>query len=59
MDYFKTKVSIEEMMSNTIYFTLVAVAFGMSVYLYRYIDATKKKLAQKPSDTLKEDYKDL
>jgi hypothetical protein len=47
------------MISNTIYFTGVIAVIGLIVYLYRYVDATKKKLAGKPSDTLKENYKDL
>ena len=46
-------------MSDTIYFTFVIAVIGLSIYLYRYVDANKKKLAAKPSDTLKNDYKDL
>ena len=47
------------MLSNTIYFTLVVAVIGLTVYCYRYIDEYKRKLSAKPSDTLKEDYKDL
>ena len=54
-------------MSDTIYFTFVSgiaiAVIGLSIYLYRYVDgyseANKKKLAAKPSDTLKNNYKDL
>jgi hypothetical protein len=47
------------MMSNTIYFTLVFAVIGLTVYLYRYVDATKRKLGEKASDTLNSEYKDL
>jgi hypothetical protein len=47
------------MLSDTIYFTLVVAVIGLTVYLYRYIDEYKRKLAGKPSDTLRENYKDL
>jgi hypothetical protein len=46
-------------MSNTIYFTFVVAVIGLTVYLYRYVDATKKRLSAKPSDTLRNEYKDL
>jgi hypothetical protein len=43
-------------MSYIFYSTITVIAI---IYLYRYIDTTKKKLNAKVSDTLKEDYKDL
>jgi len=53
-------IQVEEMMSNTIYFTLVFAVVGLIVYLWeRYTDAITKKLSAKPSDTLKNEYKDL
>ena len=47
------------MLSNTIYFTLVFAVIGLTAYLYRYIDATKRKLGEKPSESFKDTYKDL
>lgn len=47
------------MVSNTIYFTGVVAVIALTVYLYRFVDATKRRLRQKASDTLKDEYKDL
>ena len=47
------------MMSNILYFTGCIAVIAITLYLYRYVDATKRKLGEKASDTLKNDYKDL